>query len=197
MRATTTTVSKTGMAILFALATASSASASIDGSVANTSCKSLTVPLFQFTVGNEGYPFNEDATHITSQDVDTVTFSVSQLWMDTGTPMVAVQYRDVSVEEDVDVEWTCNINTPQELIEFESTQEYTAQCVHGYAEVGVYAYVGGLGTVFNINEYEACTATDDNYVGYSVILPCVPVCGPQTPDCFDGTYILSCCIHIF
>jgi hypothetical protein len=192
MRTTTTTFSKVGMALVFALASASSASA--DGSVANTNCIQLTLPLFTESIGNdEEHPYVEEAIQITSQDVDTVNFSVSQVWMDAGTPMVAVQYQDV--DEDGAVAWTCNMNAPQEKIAFDSTQEYTAQCIHGYAQVMVFVYVG-LDNGFDIDEYAACTATSDDYVGHAVALPCVPVCDPITPNCFDGTY-MSCRMYIF
>ena len=178
----------TTLLFAFALAAASSASAS----VANPNCASLTVPNFVKTLGNAvDYPYNEGATQILSQDVDTVSFSVSQLWMDAGTPMVAVQYKveadGVTDGPDTDTQWTCDVNAPESGgIEYDSSQEYTAQCVEGYAEVGIFVFVGG--GPFDINAYDACTLpNDEDYVGYSIALPCVPVCAPETPDCFDGT----------
>ena len=188
----------TTLLFAFALAAASSASSAsaASASVANPNCASLTVPTFEKTLGNaDGYPYNEDATQIISQDVDTVSFSVSQLWMEEGTPMVAVQYKveadGVTDGPDTDTDWTCDMKNDEssEGIEYESTQEYTAQCVEGFARVGIYVFVGGLNDgPFDIDAYDACTALDDNYVGYSIALPCVPVCAPQVPDCFDGTY---------
>lgn len=42
----------------------------------------------------ESYPFTPDAIQITSQDTDTVTFSVAQLYDLGGTPMFAISYQD-------------------------------------------------------------------------------------------------------
>ena len=197
MRTTTTistTFSKAVMAalVLFAAASVSVAAAAdvtTTSGVANTNCLHLTAPIWKETIGNvEEHPYVEDAIQITSQEVDTVSFSINQLWMDTGTPMIAVHYRDVLLGGGGEGEEVCNMNAPTDgdgLVEFEFTQEYTAQCVHGYAEVGVYLYVGPDDT-FNVEECEACSAPDNNYVGYYIAVPCVPVCDPVTPDCFSG-----------
>jgi hypothetical protein len=38
------------------------------------------------------HPYVEEAIQITPQDLDTVSFSINQLWMEDGTPIVAVHY---------------------------------------------------------------------------------------------------------
>jgi predicted nucleic acid-binding Zn finger protein len=110
---------------------------------------------------------------ITSQDVDAVTFSVQQLWNQEGVPMVAVHYRDLTQGGGEDV---CNMNAPNQgtnLVQYEDAEEFTAQCTHGYADVGVYVYVGPSDD-FNVEECEACSAPDQNYVGYYLTLNCEP-----------------------
>jgi hypothetical protein len=190
MRTTTMAV----MALVFGAAASASV---VAADTANTNCLGLTSPIWKESIGNvEEHPYVEEAIKITSQDVDTVSFSINQLWMEDGTPMVALHYRDV-LGGGGEGEEVCDMNAPSDgsLIEFDFTQEYTAQCSHGYAEVGVYLYVGPNDS-FDVEECEACSAPDNNYVGYYIALPCVPVCDPITPNCFDGTY-MSCRMYIF
>jgi len=66
------------------------------------------------------------------------------------------------------------------LIEYGSAQEYTAQCTYGYADIAVYAYVGPKED-FDVEECEACTAPNENYIGYYISVPCVPLCLPTIP----------------
>merc|ERR1712194_467134 len=68
----------------------------------------------------------------------------------------------------------------KDLIALNSAQEYTAQCTYGYADIGVYSYVGPKED-FNEEECEACAAPDNNYVGYYISVPCVPLCQPTIP----------------
>jgi hypothetical protein len=55
-----------------------------------------------------------------------------------------INYRDVLGGGGGEGEEVCDMNATSDgsLVEFDFTQEYTAQCSHGYAEVGVYLYVG-------------------------------------------------------
>merc|ERR1719491_102861 len=97
--------------------------------------------------------------------------------MTEGTPMMAVHYRDVNENGDE----VCDMNASgKDLIALNSAQEYTAQCTYGYADIGVYSYVGPKED-FNEEECEACAAPDNNYVGYYISVPCVPLCQPTIP----------------
>jgi hypothetical protein len=60
---------------------------------------------------------------------------VSQIWFKKGTAMIAVHYGGGD-----DGEEFCNMNASSDggLVEFDFTQEYTAECFHGYADIGVY-----------------------------------------------------------
>lgn len=166
-------------------ATATIAVAASEGSVANPNCLELTTPLWKETIGNANFPFNPDAIEITSQDIDTVSFKVNQLWAEGGTPFVAVKYR-------TDAEDTCAMESNGKgLVEFGTSMEYKADCSHGYAEIGVYFYAGDAEGVI-VEECESCAAPDDNYVGYYVSLQCVPVCEPGTPDCImEPTIVMA------
>ena len=173
------------MAVLAWTVAAAAAAAAGSNSVGNSPCDALTEPIWKETTGSDNYPYMDAMVQITSQDVDAVTFNVQQLWNKAGVPMVAVHYRDLGSGEDM-----CTMNAPQEdgtsrLIPYDSVDAITAHCTHGYADVGVYVYVGPADD-FNVDECEACTAPDQNYVGYYLALPCVPVCTPGTPDCFTG-----------
>jgi len=122
-------------------------------SVANTNCLQLTAPIWKETIGNvDAYPYVDETVQITSQDVDTVTFSVNQLWKEDGTPMVAVHYRNTDEGDEF-----CDMNAPIGGIGFEVAQSYTVHCSHGYAEVSIYSYVGTQED-FNAEECEACAA---------------------------------------
>lgn len=148
-------------------------------------CTQQSKPIWKESIGNEAYAFKDEFVVITRQDVDTVTFSVNQKWKSDGTPMVSVAYRNIEGNERV-----CDkrASTNGTLIGSGSSKEYTAHCSHGYSEVGIYSYVGTT-VDFDVEECEACTAPDSNYIGYYVALPCVPVCDPSPPDCFTGPVV--------
>lgn len=142
-------------------------------------CSTSTSPQWKESAGNAGgFPYVDSAIEITSQDTDSVTFSVAQSWIDPGTPMFAVHYRSASEEEEV-CEMTANDDGT--LVAYESSKSYTAECSHGYAEIGIYLYVG-RDDAFVAAECEACTAPDDDYVGHYVTVPCVydPECEPSS-----------------
>eukprot|EP00536_Pseudo-nitzschia_multiseries_P016209 jgi/Psemu1/45347/gm1.45347_g len=154
--------------------------------VADANCQSLTTPIWKETIGNgEEFPYNEKAIEITSQDVDSVSFNVNQLWVEAGTPSLSVAFVSEETEQEM---CTMESKSGGALVDYKSTTEYTAHCSHGYAEVGVYLYVGSKDT-FIAEECESCAAPDNNYVGYYVALPCVPVCEPKTPDCITGPVV--------
>merc|ERR1712194_327362 len=136
-------------------------------------------PIWKETIGNvDDYPYVRETVQILSQDDVTVTFNVNQLFMTEGTPMMAVHYRDVNNENGDEV---CDMNASgKDLSALNSAQEYTAQCTYGYADIGVYSYVGPKED-FSEEECEACAAPDSNYVGYYISMPCVPLCEPTTP----------------
>ena len=153
-----------------------------EASVANEGCSHLTEPIWKETIGNgSDFPFDVSTVTITGQHVDEVTFHTSQLWNENGLPMVAVHFRTLDGDEQCSME---TMDVENALIPFGTTKDYTAQCSHGYAEIGVYIYVGDEET-FDIDECESCSAPDNNYVGYYLSLPCVPVCEPTTLDCFS------------
>ena len=151
-------------------------------------CSQFTEPIWKETIGNgEEFPYEAAAVTLTGQAVDEVTFTVAQLWNATGLPMVAVHYRTVDGAE------TCALETTEEgsstWIPFAATQEFTAQCSHGYAEVGIYIYVGDAAE-FDVHECDGCVAPDDNYVGYYLSLPCIPVCEPEiASECFSAPFV--------
>jgi len=119
--------------------------------------------------------YSEEAVQIISQDSDSVTFSVSQLWMEQGTHMISVQYRDVNKGHEV-----CDMDAPDDggLVKFDVTKEYTAECTNGYTDIGIYLFVGES---FDADECESCTVSDtENYVGYYLTLPCIPVLCDET-----------------
>ena len=135
-------------------------------------------PIWKETIGNvDDFPYVKETVQILSQDDVTVTFTVNQLVMTEGTPMMAVHYRDVNENGDE----VCDMNASgKDLIALNSAQEYTAHCTYGYADIGVYSYVGPHDE-FNKEECEACKAPDNNYVGYYISVPCVPLCQPTIP----------------
>lgn len=154
-------------------------------SVANENCSTLTNPIWKETIGNEkDFPYDEDAVTITGQYVDEVTFTVTQIWAEEGVPMVSVHYRTTDGDE------TCSMETNDgvTLIPYGFTKDYTAQCFHGYAEIAVYTYVGDNAD-FDIDECEGCSAPDNNYVGYYMSIPCIPVCEPVPADCFSDPVV--------
>merc|ERR1712100_266521 len=60
----------------------------------------------------------------------------------------------------------------------------------GYAEIALYLYVGP-GDDFDVEECEACTVPDnENYVAFYFVIPCMPVCKPEVPDCLDGPMVV-------
>ena len=140
-------------------------------------CAQSTAPIWRETIGDaESYPFDPDTINIVSQDGESVVFEVNQLWVEEGTPMFAVHYRSLAEGEEV-----CDMDALEdEVIPYESSQTYTAECVHGFAEISVYVYVGE-NDAFVPEECEACQAPDDNYVGYYVTVPCTydPECEPS------------------
>merc|ERR1712194_356173 len=148
-------------------------------SSSTSDCLQLMAPIWKETIGNvDDYPYVRETVQILSQDDVTVTFNVNQLFMTEGTPMMAVHYRDVNNENGDEV---CDMNASgKDLIALNSAQEYTAQCTYGYADIGVYSYVGPKED-FNEEECEACAAPDNNYVGYYISVPCVPLCQPTIP----------------
>jgi len=124
-------------------------------------------PILLETIGN-ATSYSEEAVQIISQDIDTVTFSVSQLWMEQGTQMISVHYRDVTEGDE-----TCDMNAPNDggLVEFNVSKEYTAVCTNGYTQIGVYLFVG---ETFDEDECESCSVSKDT-VSYYLTLPCAPV----------------------
>jgi hypothetical protein len=131
-------------------------------------------PIWKETIGNvDEHSYVEDAIQITSQGFDSITFTVSQIWFKEGTPMIAVHYGSGDDGEEV-----CNMNAPSDggLVEFDFTQEYTAECFQGYADIGVYLFVGNLDD-FDVEECESCSAANMDYVGHYLTLPCVSLCG--------------------
>lgn len=139
-------------------------------------------PILKETIGSslESNAFLKDAIQIVSVGSNSdqsknVTFAVNQLWSQEGIPMISVSYPGGNQGETV-----CDMQTglgyEPGLVEFNSTTEYTAQCVLGYAEVSVYLFVGNLND-FNIEECESCAAPDTkNYVGYYLQLSCESIC---------------------
>merc|ERR1719491_761542 len=108
--------------------------------------------------------------------------------MTEGTPMMAVHYRDVNENGDE----VCNMNASgKDLIALNSAQEYTTHCTYGYADIGVYSYVGPQDD-FNEEECEACKAPDNNYVGYYISVPCVPLCQPTIPPSTEQETQVDC-----
>jgi len=135
------------------------------------------------TLGNPSDEFSyvKDAVQIinnndsqSSSIDDTVTFTVSQVWLKQGTPMIAVQYPGgINKEEVCNMEASRNDGAP--LIEYGTTANYTAQCTHGYADISVYLYVGNV-VDFDVEECESCSAPSNDYVGYYLTLPCASMC---------------------
>ena len=86
--------------------------------------------------------------------------------------MIAVHY-----DGGDDGEEFCNMNAPSDggLVEFGFTQEYTANCLHGFTDIGVYFFAGNLDG-FDVEGCESCSATNMDYVGHYLTLPCVSLC---------------------
>jgi len=131
------------------------------------------------TLGNPSDEFSylDSAVQIitnSQRNIDIVTFTVSQVWLKQGAPMISVQYPGGKNKEDI-----CNMeafsNDGAPLIEFGATDEYTAKCTHGYAHISVFLYVGDI-VNFDIEECESCSAPSIDYVGYYLTLPCVSMC---------------------
>lgn len=154
------------------------------------------LPIWKQTIGNlsESFTYLNDAVEITAtaskSSIDSVTFVINQIWLKEGAPMIAVHYPsgkdrvevcDMETSDTTNGNGTTGAFSSSSLIEFGSTtQEYIAQCSHGYADIGVYLYVGPTNDDFNVQECEACSAPNMNYVGYYLTLPCVVMCENTT-----------------
>jgi hypothetical protein len=162
---------------LFALAIAGFAASGADAMVEMEDAPATECsPVLQETVGSSGYPYIDNAVEIVSQGETSVTFNVNQVWLQDGTPMLAVSYRDSEQAEDI-----CALEaTPEgDIIPYDATHTYTAECHHGFAEIAVYLYVG-TSTSFIFEECESCSAPNDNYCGYYITVPCV-ACETESP----------------
>ena len=152
--------------------------------------KIAPTPIWKEIIGNpsEEYSNLKHAVQITnSKRSDSVTFTVSQLWLEQGAPMVAVYYPGGQNGEKVcDMEATSNDGT---FIEYGTTKEYTAECTYGYADIGIYVYVGSMDK-FNIEECESCSAPNMDYIGHYLTLPCVSVC-EELPTIEEATEMPS------
>jgi len=157
-------------------------STSFGSSVPADDCARLIQPEVNEVVGNAAdFPFDGASVTITSQLVSEVGFSVSQTWMRQGLPMVAVSYRSLDGHDQ------CSLESVEDgaTIPFGASKEILAQCSYGYADVGVYIYVGPQDE-FDVNECESCTVPNDKYVGYYLTIPCVPSCESVRPDCISA-----------
>jgi hypothetical protein len=68
--------------------------------VPNEDCSNLSVPIWKETTGaGDDFPFDEAMVAITSQSIDEVTFSVSQIWNENGLPMISVHYRTLEGDD--------------------------------------------------------------------------------------------------
>ncbi|VEU44795.1 unnamed protein product, partial [Pseudo-nitzschia multistriata] len=144
-------------------------------------CGKASNPILQEVLGNESdFPFDVATVAITSQQIDEVDFTVSQVLIEDGVPMMAVSYRSLDGHD------MCSMEALDDgsLITFNTGKEIKAQCRHGYADVGVYAYIGPMED-FSVNECEACSVPNNNYIGYLVSLPCVPVCAKEGIECIS------------
>jgi len=122
-------------------------------------------PTWKESVGaNKLHPYIEDAIEINDQGTDTVSFSVSQYWVEEGTPMLAVSYRSEESGEEV-----CDMEAG-EVIEYSAEKNYVAKCEQGVAKVGVFLFVGETIRT-NPEDYEACAAPNEDYVGHYVEIP--------------------------
>jgi hypothetical protein len=148
-------------------------------------CTQLSEPIWDETIGNSDFPYSDGMVSILEQNIDEVSFSVSQLWNEAGVPMVAVYFTSSENES------VCQMETGDSggMILYESSETYTAECVMGYAEVGVYAYVGPADEL-NADGHSACSAPDDNYVGYYLTLSCTPVCETPIPNCLEEPLVV-------
>mmetsp|Transcript_54625 Transcript_54625/g.61988 ORF Transcript_54625/g.61988 Transcript_54625/m.61988 type:complete len:450 (-) Transcript_54625:213-1562(-) len=140
--------------------------------------------IWKETLGNpsDDFSYLEDAVQIittndsqSSSSIDTVTFTVSQVWLKQGTPMIAVQYPGGINKEEVCHMEASRIDGAPLIIEYGTTDNYTAACTHGYADISVYLYVGNV-VNFDVEECESCSAPSTDYVGYYLTLPCAPMC---------------------
>jgi hypothetical protein len=152
--------------------------------VAASDCMELSKPIWEETAGNSGFPYAEGMVTIVEQNVDEVVFSVSQLWNKAGVPMIAVNYLNENSEN------VCEMETETEgLIEYETSQTYTAECIMGFATIDVYAYVGDS-TDFDAENCGACSTPTDDYVAYQLSLGCIPNCEEPIPDCFEEPLVV-------
>lgn len=117
------------------------------------------------TIGSGSNPYAEGAVQIIDSENDMVTFTLNQLWNSDGIPMMSISYPGGHEGATV-----CE-SAQDTLLEYNASEEYTAQCFHGYAEVSVYLYVGDPADVI-FEECETCSAPNSNYVGYYLTLPC-------------------------
>jgi hypothetical protein len=132
-------------------------------------CSKHAEAILMETIGNYGdIQFDSSSIIIKDGNVDEVTFSVKQVMAD-GIPMASFSYR--AVGEDM----KCDMETMDDgsMIPYGALKEITAQCLKGYAELGVFIYVGNE---FDIAECESCSAPDDDYVGFYFSIPCTPLC---------------------
>jgi hypothetical protein len=132
-------------------------------------CSKHAEAILMETIGKYGdIQFDSSSIIIKDGNVDEVTFSVKQVMAD-GIPMASFSYR--AVGEDM----KCDMETMDDgsMIPYGALKEITAQCLKGYAELGVFIYVGNE---FDIAECESCSAPDDDYVGFYFSIPCTPLC---------------------
>jgi hypothetical protein len=151
-------------------------------------CVELSQPIINEIAGNDSVytsvdEFEISPVTITSQNVDDVSIKVTQVFNSNGIPMMAVGYRGSESSE-----LECEMEAPQ--VDYNFEMEITAQCDMGYAEISLYLYVGSSND-FDAEECEACSLpNEEDYVAFYLIVPCIPVCKPETPDCFDGPMVI-------
>jgi hypothetical protein len=103
---------------------------------------------------------------------NSVTFSVTQNWAESGVELVAVHFHDAIGST------ACE---PNPNMEFSGTMTYTAYCFCGYTDISIYVYL----TAVIVDECEACTAPDedsDSVVAYYFEIPCEDPCAPGIED---------------
>jgi len=162
-------------------------SESIAPSSSPTDCYDrLDVPVVA-TAGPD-IPLPEDAVVILDHDGTTVKFQVTQLWdEDVNINMISFHlHESVSTTECI----------PSTTVETGTVFEHTAYCFMGYADVGIYIYIGDD---FDESKCEACSPPepdDENVVVYYFEIPCDSECAPPTAapqpevlNCYDGVVL--------
>ena len=142
-------------------------SQSHQGTTSPTGCVMESDIAYVDTAGLQ-VPFPEGAITVTSYGQGKVDFTVSQLWNISGeVVMLAVRnlvgYGESECNKNVNVKPSAMLN-------------YSALCVGGYAEVGLFVYLGGSAG-YNPDECDACTSPSDNatdMVRYLVEINCQP-----------------------